>query len=58
MKQLLISIGIILAMYLIWAFCLNELNPQKWSQDTRVYLSLLTICTVVFYNLAKKDLRF
>jgi hypothetical protein len=53
MKQLLINVGIILAMYLIWAFCLNELNFQKWSEGARVFLSIHTICVVAFFNAAK-----
>jgi hypothetical protein len=55
MKQLLINVGIILAMYLIWAFCLNELNFQKWGEGARVFLSIITICVVAFFNAAKKD---
>jgi len=57
MKQLLINVGIILAMYLIWAFCLNELNFQKWSEGARVFLSIITICVVALCNLAENDLN-
>ncbi len=55
MKQLLITVGIILAMYLIWAFCLIELNPFKWDFANRFFLSMFTIGLAVIYNLFKSD---
>ena len=55
MKQFLINVGIILAMYLIWAFCLIELNAFKWDAVDRFFLSMFTIGLTVLYNLYKSN---
>jgi hypothetical protein len=57
MRQLLLSVGIVVAMYFIWVFCQAELNAFNWSKEDRLFLSVVTIIVVFIYNAMEIDSR-